>query len=240
MINVGTLGISFFQSAGWKLIEDYVNQKDKYGLYTKDGNPFYEGLIEYDNHVNFLNNPLNNPFKINGKDINPLTGKVVLGNKNSARKNLVEAGVDSVTVNLNSEITNAPIENGGFVLVNKVNMPSEFNINYLVTGTEKQRKYMMDAALKAKKSKLLFYLYFGEVGVIAKTVNVTGVTINRTPQSAQLFNILIQVKEVRNMVKRSDPLENATAYHGSSQNIGDAQTQKASGLQKQIAKKQQV
>lgn len=231
-MSVVTIGGSFLQSAGWKLLQDYVNSSTKVGIYTDDDTPFYEGLVDYDNHVNFLSSPL----KINGKDINPFTGKAVLGNTNTARKNLVEADVNGLNYTSSSNITNAPVENGGFISVNKIILPTQNNVNYIVTGSEKQRAYFLNACQKAKNGLYLFTVH--TLNQSFKNMNIISYTVARDEKSIQLFHVSLSLAEVVNKPSSND-LDYATAFSGEGEEVGNLEGKDATSLEKQMAGKKQ-
>lgn len=219
-------------ASGWKLISDYVNSNLKYGIFNKDGTPFYQGLVDYDNQVNFFNNPIT----LGGVDINPLTGKMISGDKSGVNKIIVEAGVVSGTYTPSSNITNAQVEEGAFISINKVIMPTPFTITYVVTGTDKQRDYFLRACKKARKGLDLFTVYMGEQNF--SNMNIVNYTPPRDEKNAQMFRVTINLQEI---IDTPSPLslDDATAFSGEGQDIGWMSQEEASDLQKQWANKTQ-
>ena len=91
-VSIGDLLSSQAQNYGYKYLKDYINKDAKFGIFTKDGKPFYEGIIPYDNKIRLFGNDVSigdgkteHSIKIFGKDFK-------LGGNN-----LVEAGVFPLT-----------------------------------------------------------------------------------------------------------------------------------------------
>lgn len=225
------VGSSLFAS-GWKVVSDYVNSNLKYGIFKKDGTPFYQGLVDYDNQVNFFNNPIN----LGGKDINPLTGEMVSGDKSGVNKILVEAGVVSGTYTPSSNITNAQVEEGLFISINKTIEPTPFTVTYVVTGTDKQRSYFLRACEKARKGLDLFTVYMGDQNF--SNMNIVNYSPPRDVKSAQMFQVTIYLQEVMDSPSPVS-LDYATAFSGEGDDIGWMSPEEATDLQKQWANKTQ-
>ncbi len=231
-VSIGDLLSSQAQNYGYKYLKDYINKDAKFGIFTKDGKPFYEGIIPYDNKIRLFGNDVSigdgkteHSIKIFGKDFK-------LGGNN-----LVEAGVFSINYTQAFFITNSPVENGGFISVNQVKNPLQGQVKYVTTGTVQQRKYFEKALMAAESSLTLFHLLTEEIDI--PDVKIISHTVSRGADTGrQLIEYLITVQEVRTKAQVT-ALQNATPYSGQSTDGGNIQPGTASGNQQQAAAKKQ-
>lgn len=230
-ISFGNMALSQVQSAGWKLLTGAINKNSGYGIFTEKGDPFYIGLVDYDNKLGISSLfPSWGNFKPGS-----LFDGITLGSKTSKNKNLVDAGCEAFSYTINNQITTAPVEQGGFLSVNKVRTPITGQVTYVSTGTEKQRSYFERALQKASDSLQTFYLKTPVFKL--KQVNITGYTVSQSSEAGgQIFKYLISFSEVVKTASIASA-SNATAYSGSSQNTGTLEPQNATGSQKQAAVK---
>lgn len=240
-IGYGTVINSQLQAKGWSLIKGLVNKNTKYGLFNKDGNPFYIPVNPVYIAVNpygASNTNVNPPESedIAGKTYDALTGSMASFKKSLMPNTSVEAGVIDLNYTFTSDITDAPLINGQFFSYNKTIRPVEATINYTTTGTEKQRKFFENALKKARLSFGLFTLHTGELSI--PFVNIVGFSVHRDKKNVQMYNVSIQVREV--MIKANDTaLGKSTAFYGSGKDSGVLQVTKATGSQVQSAQKTQ-
>ncbi|CAI3933222.1 unnamed protein product [Commensalibacter communis] len=240
-IGMGTVVGAQLQAKGWDLINNLVNKNTKYGLFNKDGNPFYIPVKPVFMAVDPYNTAATNvnPSEstgIAGKAYDALTGSMASFEQSLMPNTSVEAGVIDLNYSSTSNITDAPLMNGQFLPYNKVINPTEATINYTTTGTEKQRKFFENALKKAKSSFALFTLHTGELSI--PFVNIVGYSVHRDQKNVQMYNISIQVREVM-FRANSASLGNATAFHGTSGESGQLQETAATGSQVQSAMKKQ-
>ncbi|EUK18822.1 phage baseplate protein [Commensalibacter papalotli (ex Servin-Garciduenas et al. 2014)] len=238
-IGISTVAGSALQAKGWQLINDLVNRNTQVGLFNKDGNPFYIPVnpvfiaVAPDN-ADTTNVPNTGNAGVAGKVYDALTGSMESFKKSLSVNTQVEAGVVQLNYSNPTEITDAPLMAGQFMSYNKVVRPITANVNYVVTGTEKQRKYFEKALKKARASLQLFTLHTVELSI--PYVNIIDFSITRGPESQQMYNASISVREVVQKANATS-LGYATAGSGTSKDQGQLQTEKASGVQEQSAKK---
>lgn len=242
-IGIGTVVGSKLQAKGWNLVQDLVNANTKYGIFTTDGEPFY---LHPNGSTDSQSKPTVASTTIGGKVIDAMTGALATFQKSLMPNTSVEAGVIDLNYSFTSDITNAPLMNGQFFSYNKVIRPIEASINYTTTGTEKQRKFFENALKKAQLSFGLFTLHTGELSI--PYVNITGFSIHRDQRNIQMYNVSIQVREVKFQLTASssslasvegsfEMLGKPTAFNGSGTDSGVLQVTKASGSQVQSAQK---
>lgn len=213
-IGAGNILASYAQSSGWKLLNQLVNSHSRFGIFDKDGNPFYEaGLRKSD--ANIL-----------GKTLSFMTGK-----------SGAEAGLISFNYNKNYSVTTAPVEGGKLVAVNLVEQPRTGQVIYVSTGTENQRKLFEDALEKAEKSLNLYILHTAER--LMERIKITGHSVNRSAsQGTQLVHYQINFQEI-NSIPISQSLSKASDGYNDSKSLGIIEPQDLSGNQKQAASKHQ-
>lgn len=224
-IGISTVAGSALQAKGWQLINDLVNRNTQVGLFNSEGNPFYIALTGQAQSATV---------DLGDKFFNALNGAMESFKKSFSVNTQVEAGVVQLNYSNPTEITDAPLMAGQFMSYNKVVRPITANVNYVVTGTEKQRKYFEKALRKARASLQLFTLHTVELSI--PYVNIVDFSITRGPESQQMYNASISVREVVQKASATS-LGYATAGSGTSKDQGQLQTEKASGVQVQSAKK---
>ncbi|CAI3941533.1 unnamed protein product [Commensalibacter communis] len=221
---------SHAMAQGWKLITDYVNKNSRFGIFTKDGNPFYEGLVDYDNSISFLND------EIKLGDNVQWDGIVSFGDTSGVGKNLVECGIQSYNYTHSVNVSNAPVEDGSFISLNMTRNPFQGQVTYLSTGTEKQRAYFEKALNAAVYRETLFFLHSRQIEI--ENIKITSYTISQSAEnSGQLLKYLVSFQEIQKTAIVTNALEDATPFSGTGQNVGQLQMQDATGSQQQAARK---
>lgn len=211
-IGAGNVLASYAQSSGWKLLNQLVNSNSRFGIFDRNGNPFYEAGLQK-SEMKFL-----------GKTLS------FAGNKNGA-----DAGVISFNYNKNYSVTTAPVEGGNMMSINLVEQPRTGQVTYVSTGTEEQRRLFEDALEKVEKDLRLFILHTAERMI--ENIKIIGHSINRSAtQGAQLVHYQINFQEIIT-APTHQLLSHASDTNKDSQSRGFIEGQAASGNQKQAANK---
>ncbi|MDI2091691.1 phage baseplate protein [Commensalibacter oyaizuii] len=211
-IGVGSILSSYAQSAGWKLINQLVNSKSKFGIFDANGNAFYENSLNkqeisvFDKSISFMS-----------------------GDKTA------EAGVTAFNYSKNYNVTTAPIELGKVMAVNLVEQPRQGQVTYVSTGTEKQRKLFEKALEAAEASNQLYVLHTSELTI--NHIKIIGHSVNRSAsQGTQLVQYQVSFQELLIAPKPSTILQ-ASEYSNDSQNQGVLEVKAVTGNQQQAAMK---
>lgn len=95
-----------------------------------------------------------------------------------------------------SQITDAPVENGSFVSYNKVDAPAQYMLGMSLGAVSASQSANLALLRKMRSSTDLYYVHMPNF--ISPAVNVVGISIRRTTQSgADLLLASVMLREVR-------------------------------------------
>lgn len=183
-----------------------LNDRDKFGLFTNDGLPFYQK-----------------------KSAGKLFHQTVV--------NPIHVGVVGVTYSGSSSVTNAPVENGQFISINKVIMPRMGQVVYAYTGLVDHIKIVEERLEEYERNEEPLLFKTRERSI--QNVTITSHNIIRSAESGKsLVTVEINFQEILFTAKNSKAIENQTVeFHNDSRSQGTIDPVHPTGSQQQSAKK---